>query len=399
MSEVIVGKSGKDKLSVIADKTQVYGLAGNDTIESNGKNNILLVGGSGDDVLSMTGGAGTLSGGTGKDTFYFNYSADQKISAVIEDIDPTNDKIVITYGGSTAPQLNSLISGDDVIWTDDKGYFNLTLKGSNAASDYYEGTAHDYIWDVFWIVNRERESYGLNSLTLSQGLMDGASIRAPEIIDKYGHERPDGSSCFTAVEKSYWGMGENLAWGQNSPEEVMISWMNSPGHHDNILGNYKKIGVGYIYAEDSPNWKENWVQMFGGELSSLDTLSTGDILETSMTAKKGTIPAASISKLLSGTASADYLRNGVDGARIQAFGGKDTINNKASNVLIDAGIDSNFILNSGDSVTVSSSDGVDSITNSGGTNVKVYGGSGNDLISNKTRVDYSNYNETTKKSS
>ena len=46
MSEVLVGKKTGDNLTAIGNKTQVYGLAGNDTLTSNGKSNVLLVGGS-----------------------------------------------------------------------------------------------------------------------------------------------------------------------------------------------------------------------------------------------------------------------------------------------------------------------------------------------------------------
>ena len=68
------------------------------------------------------------------------HPADNKLSAVIEDIDAT-DKIIITNADKTSAKLSHYILGDDVIWTDAKGYFNLTLKGSSDASDYYEGTA------------------------------------------------------------------------------------------------------------------------------------------------------------------------------------------------------------------------------------------------------------------
>ncbi|MBR1647518.1 MAG: hypothetical protein IJ685_12190 [Selenomonadaceae bacterium] len=75
MTDVIAGKAGKDTLSVLEYNTQVYGLAGNDTLKSNGKNNVLLIGGSGNDVLQLMGGNGTLVGGNGTDTFELNYSA------------------------------------------------------------------------------------------------------------------------------------------------------------------------------------------------------------------------------------------------------------------------------------------------------------------------------------
>ena len=290
MAAVIVGKSKKDKLVAFEGRTQIYGLAGNDTLISDNKNEVHLIGGSGNDVLRMTGGSGTLSGGAGKDTFELNYSSKKKISAVIEDIEPNKDKIVVNFNGNKTPKLQYKIEGSDVVWTDDKGYFKLTLKGSSDASDYYEGEAHEYIWDILRITNEKRESQGLSPLTLSQGLTDGAVIRSKEIIKKAEHKRPDGSSCFTAVKKSYLKMGENLALGQTLPETARINWINSKGHSENILDpNFKKLGVGYTYDSNS-KYKYHWVQMFGSDLSSPNELSTSEILKTKMTIKRGNLP-------------------------------------------------------------------------------------------------------------
>ena len=288
-AEVVVGKASDNKLNAKEDKTQVYGLAGNDTLNSDRKADALLIGGSGDDVLNMTGGNGTLSGGAGNDTFNLVYSAGENISAVIEDIDPTNDKIVINYDGDTLPQLNSVVSGNDVIWTDESGYFNLTVKSSSDASDYFDEEGHEYFWEVLRQVNQERENVNLSPLTLSEGLTYPASIRADEIIENFSHTRPDGTSCFTAIEKEYWATGENIAAGQTSPTSVMIAWMNSEGHRANILKeNFKKLGVGYTYDEDS-YYKHHWVQMFGSDLMSPDTLSADEILATEMEIKLGAL--------------------------------------------------------------------------------------------------------------
>ena len=59
---------------------------------------------------------------------------------------------------------------------------------------------------------------------------------------------------------SYSAAGENIAKGQQSPAQVMSSWMNSAGHRQNILSsNYTDIGVGV--AKDA-NGAIYWVQMF-----------------------------------------------------------------------------------------------------------------------------------------
>ena len=100
MADVLHGNASGDQLNARADKTQVYGLKGNDTLTSDGKSDVLLVGGSGNDKLIMLGGNGTLSGGAGKDTFELNYSATKPLTAVIEDLEPSEDKIVVNFDGT-----------------------------------------------------------------------------------------------------------------------------------------------------------------------------------------------------------------------------------------------------------------------------------------------------------
>lgn len=45
MADVLHGNAVGNQISVSADKTQVYGLGGGDTLTSDGKSNVLLVGG------------------------------------------------------------------------------------------------------------------------------------------------------------------------------------------------------------------------------------------------------------------------------------------------------------------------------------------------------------------
>ncbi|MFR8737827.1 MAG: CAP domain-containing protein [Eubacterium sp.] len=60
--------------------------------------------------------------------------------------------------------------------------------------------------------------------------------------------------------RKFMGAGENIAWGQRSPEEVMNGWMNSSGHRANILNSsFKKIGVAYYVGA---NGRTYWTQLF-----------------------------------------------------------------------------------------------------------------------------------------
>jgi hypothetical protein len=115
---------------------------------------------------------------------------------------------------------------------------------------------------VLNIVNAERAKYGLAPLSWDPvNLAPGAALRAQEISVYFDHTRPNGTSCFTVVTNPG-ALGENIAAGQRSPEEVMVDWMNSPGHRSNILNaGFTKLGVGYYYNAQAP-YRYYWVQMF-----------------------------------------------------------------------------------------------------------------------------------------
>lgn len=131
-----------------------------------------------------------------------------------------------------------------------------TTKPSGSASSAF-------ITEVVRLVNVERAKGGLSSVSVSSDLNAAAAIRANEIITKFDHTRPDGTSCFTVLKElniSYNAAGENIASGQTSPEQVMTGWMNSPGHKANIMNSsFNKIGVGYVTGG---SYGHNWVQLF-----------------------------------------------------------------------------------------------------------------------------------------
>lgn len=126
------------------------------------------------------------------------------------------------------------------------------------------GSVHPYVLRIVELVNEERIKAGLNPVILDEAASNAALIRSKEIVSSFSHTRPNGSSFSTALKEqgiSYRRAGENIAWGQRSPEQVMEGWMNSPGHRANILGeSFTHIGVGY-YQENGVNY---WTQLFFG---------------------------------------------------------------------------------------------------------------------------------------
>ncbi len=154
----------------------------------------------------------------------------------------------------------------------------ISFSGKNVtqtayATGYDSEQLQEYAYQVAVAVNRERSANELNPLKYSDELSESAIVRANEIQTHFSHTRPNGTSCFTAVTDmgiSYRYIGENIAYGQKSPEDVMNSWMNSAGHRANILSeNFDYIGIGVTYR----NGTYYWTQFF----ASSDDLS-GDVI-------------------------------------------------------------------------------------------------------------------------
>ncbi|CAA6798521.1 MAG: Transporter [uncultured Sulfurovum sp.] len=64
---------------------------------------------------------------------------------------------------------------------------------------------------------------------------------------------------------NYFSVGENIAGGQRSLDEVMKAWMASPGHCVNIMkSTYTEVGVAIVIKEES-NYQIYWGQNFGSK--------------------------------------------------------------------------------------------------------------------------------------
>ena len=116
---------------------------------------------------------------------------------------------------------------------------------------------------VITLVNQERAKEGLSPLAYDASIEKAALIRAKEIQTSFSHTRPNGSSFSTVFKEAgvtYRRVGENIAWGQKTPEEVVRVWMNSPSHRANIMNaNYGRIGVGHLTNSRGVSY---WVQLF-----------------------------------------------------------------------------------------------------------------------------------------
>lgn len=135
---------------------------------------------------------------------------------------------------------------------------------SEEAEMKYQEFAGDFETRILELVNQERMRVGARPLRIAYDLQSVANVRAQELRVRYDHTRPNGESCFSLVADKGRGLGENIAAGQDSPEAVVESWMNSPGHRDNMLNpQYREIGIGLCMQKDDPNgYYFYWVQLF-----------------------------------------------------------------------------------------------------------------------------------------
>ncbi len=122
---------------------------------------------------------------------------------------------------------------------------------------------HAYIKEVVDLVNAERAKEGLAPLAIDAKVQAAAQVRAKECEQLFSHTRPNGTSFATALKEqnvSYKSAGENIAWGQKTPKEVVNAWMNSPGHRANIMNaGFTTIGVGYY---ENARGTDYWCQLF-----------------------------------------------------------------------------------------------------------------------------------------
>lgn len=130
----------------------------------------------------------------------------------------------------------------------------------DGSSDKEESEALSFAEQVVELVNAERAKVNLPALTMTTKLNEAALVRAKETVQSFSHTRPNGSSFSTVLKEngiSFQGAGENIAWGQRTPEQVVNAWMNSEGHRANILNpRYTSIGVGYYLNGATPYWAQ-----------------------------------------------------------------------------------------------------------------------------------------------
>ncbi|MCI6257097.1 MAG: SafA/ExsA family spore coat assembly protein [Clostridiales bacterium] len=141
---------------------------------------------------------------------------------------------------------------------------NLIYPGQVLTIPQLDPTVVSFEREVIRLVNEIRVQNGLKPLTEHWELSRVARYKSQDMVDNryFSHTSPTYGSPFQMIKAfglSFRTAGENIAYGQRTPQAVVNAWMNSSGHRANILNaSYTQIGVGYVAAG------HYWTQMFIG---------------------------------------------------------------------------------------------------------------------------------------
>jgi uncharacterized protein YkwD len=119
-------------------------------------------------------------------------------------------------------------------------------------------------------VNALRRKAGATPLKMSKDLQQAAQAHAQDMLARgyFAHKSPSGTSVrerSRAAGYEWRTIGENIAEGQTSVQEVMTTWMNSKGHRENILNpHFRDLGIGLVLGKSrAGEYRVIWVQNFG----------------------------------------------------------------------------------------------------------------------------------------
>ncbi|WP_270181495.1 CAP domain-containing protein [Alkalihalobacillus sp. CinArs1] len=117
--------------------------------------------------------------------------------------------------------------------------------------------------EVVELTNAERQKAGLPALEVDTELSKVAQAKSEDMKanNYFAHNSPTYGSPFDMMDQfgvEYRTAGENIAKGQQTPEEVVNAWMNSEGHRKNIMNeSFTHIGVGYV--EEGNIWTQQFI--------------------------------------------------------------------------------------------------------------------------------------------
>jgi uncharacterized protein YkwD len=160
----------------------------------------------------------------------------------------------------------------------------VMVLGYNAVS--YHSTKAEVVLDqeeraFIKEINAYRKSKGRKAIKISTKLSKAAQAMGEDMADHpdaINHEHKDSQGRLPAERAAIYGytdgVGENLAAGYETNDDVFKAWKGSSEHNANMLDkDYEVMGIARVTTGN--NYKWYWVNMFG------DTEHAGDLMDES----------------------------------------------------------------------------------------------------------------------
>jgi uncharacterized protein YkwD len=122
---------------------------------------------------------------------------------------------------------------------------------------------------IIELTNAERAKRGLSPVTENTSLNRAAEAKAANMFSEnyWAHFAPSGKSPWDFMKASGYRFtfaGENLAKNFSDSEAIVVAWMNSPTHRENIVNpKYREIGIAVEDGVLNGQRTTLVVQMFG----------------------------------------------------------------------------------------------------------------------------------------
>ncbi len=105
---------------------------------------------------------------------------------------------------------------------------------------------------ILELINIHRDSLGLSTLQLDAAYASAFAVEHTQYMiaqEKINHDNFGYRSEGIKYHDNAKTVGENVAYGYDTPEKVVNAWLKSPGHKEIIEGNYTHTGFGVMTSD------------------------------------------------------------------------------------------------------------------------------------------------------
>jgi uncharacterized protein YkwD len=183
--------------------------------------------------------------------------------------DPGLRPPIASLGGDPKVRVESASYDANGVDRAPQGTFDRPQRNALAARDY-----SDTMLDAEKAreaINAYRRKNGLKPLSLNAELTAAAKSHSRDLAkwDRISHYGSDGSNPWDRVKRAGYNArvaAENVGTGQNTFDEVMKGWQQSPGHNKNLLlADADNMGIALV-QDPKTEFKTFWTLVLGSRL-------------------------------------------------------------------------------------------------------------------------------------